>query len=232
MKRTIYIILCVATLGLTGYTTYYAMSHTAPAMVAVEAPAPVATTTPLKENTTSYTTKSGKKIKITETNPIGESLSTITITPEGFATNTPIVLDVNKLTNSLYADLNNDIYEELIITTTAQGSGSFGDVFIFTTASATQLLPIPFPEVTEDETKKGALFEGYMGHDSFSITEGKLIRVFPTYTKTDTNNDPTGTRRSVVYSLAEKGGTYSIVSAKGIVTSTSSVKVSTTTLSQ
>lgn len=212
MKRTIYSILCVIALGLLGYTAYYAMTHVATPEVVVT---PVATTTPpVIEDKNTYTTKSGKKIKLVETNPAGESLSTITITPSGFATNTPIVLDENKLTNSFYDDLNKDSYEELIITTVSQGSGSFGEVFIFTTASNTQLLPVTIPEITEDDTKIGATFEGYAGHDSFTVINGNLTREFPTYKKTDTNSEPTGPRKSIFYKLVEKNGMYSITFAK------------------
>lgn len=226
MKRYIYILLCVIALGLLGYTAYYVMSHQTKTPIVTETPTPVATTTPQVEDKNTYTTRSGKKITLVETNPVGESLSTIMITPEGFATNTPIVLETNKLTNSFYYDLNNDNFEELIITTVAQGSGSFGEVFLYTTASSTRLLPVEIPEMTEDDTKKGALFEGYMGHDSFSIIDGKLVREFPTYTKTDTNNEPTGPRKSIVYSLVEKKGVYSITFIKN--TATSSMSLSQT----
>ncbi len=229
MKRTTYSILCVIALGLLGYTVYYILSQkVAPPSVVVEVLPQVATTTPSVEDTSTYTTKFGKKIKLIETNPLGESLSTLTITTEGFATNSPIVLDVNKLTNSFYVDLNKDIYEELVITTIAQGSGSFGDVFIFTTASSTQLLPVTLPELTEDSTKKGALFEGYMGHDSFSVVEGKLTREFPTYAKTDTNNEPTGPRKSIVYSLTERNGVYIATFTRGTTTSPLPTNASTT----
>ncbi len=221
MKRNIYIILCIIALLLLGYTVYYAMSQTSKSPTTAEIIVPTASTTlPVVEDKNTYTTRSGKKIKIVETNPVGESLSTITITTEGFSTNTPIILDANKLTNSLYADLNKDTFEELIITTVAQGSGSFGEVFIFTSASATQLLPVEIPEMTEDDAKKGALFEGYMGHDSFTIVDDTLIREFPTYEKTDTNNEPTGPRRSLIYVMTEKNGTYSIAFTKGTTTAT------------
>ncbi len=218
MKRNIYIILCVIALGFLAYTGYYVVTHQAipNTQALASSTPPVATTTEvILEDKSLYTTKSGKKIRLLETNPTGESLSTITITTEGFATNTPLLLETNKMTNSLYVDLNNDSYEELIITTTAQGSGSFGEVFIFTTASNTALLPVIIPEMGEEDTKKGALFEGYMGHDSFSVVGNNLIREFPTYKKEDTNDEPTGPRRNITYSLREEKGLYSITLIKG-----------------
>lgn len=213
MKRSIYIALCIITLVLLGYTVYYAATHATQA----KAPEiPVATTTEvMPEDKSVHTTKDGKKIKLVETNPVGQSLSTITITPSGFSTDTPIVLEVNKMTNALYADLNNDGFEELVITTMAQGSGSYGEVYMYTTASATQLLPVSIPELKEDDTKVGALFEGYMGHDSFTIKNNELVREFPTYLKNDVMSDPTGPTRSIVYTLIEKNGEYSVALTQG-----------------
>ncbi len=220
MKRNIYIILCIIAVGLLGYTMYYILNSEKTPEVPVS---PVvneqATTTEIiASDTNIYTTKSGKKITLRETNPIGQSLSTLTITTEGFATNTPVILETNKLTNTFYADLNADSFEEMIITTMAQGSGSFGEVFLFTTASNTMLIPITIPEMTEDDSKKGSLFEGYMGHDSFTVLNNTLVRTFPTYMPTDTNDSPTGPTRSVIYTLNEKNGLYSTTFTKGTTT--------------
>jgi hypothetical protein len=227
MKRNIYIILSVATLGFLSYTSYYTITHINTPTVAVVATSTpvVATSTPVEDKTL-HVTSSGKKIRVTETNPDGESLSTITITTEGFATNTPIVLETNKMTNVLYTDLNNDSQEELIVTTMSAGSGSFGEVFIFTTASSTVLLPVTIPKMTENDTKKGALFEGYMGHDSFTLLGNTLVREFPTYKKEDTNDEPTGPTKRIIYSLVEKNGMYSIVFVQGTSTPAAQTAVS------
>lgn len=220
MKKNIYIILCIVSIGLLAYTIYYivntAKTPEVPASPIVNEQA--TTTEAVINDANIYTTKSGQKITLKETNPIGQSLSTLTITTDGFATNTPIILETNKLTNTFYADLNADSFEEMIITTMAQGSGSFGEVFLFTTASNTALLPIAIPEMTEDDSKKGSLFEGYMGHDSFTILNNTLVRTFPTYMQTDTNDSPTGPTRSVVYTLNEKNGLYSVTFVKGTTT--------------
>ncbi len=222
MKKYLYILLCVISIGLLGYTAYFALNSTAVKTVPLTASSTVqnATTTVPVEDKNTYTTKSGKKINIIEANPNGESLSTITITTTGFATNTPIVLDANKLTQFFYSNLNDDTFEELIITTQAAGSGSFGEVYIFTTASNTQLLPVTIPEISEEDTEKGRLFEGYMGHDSFITINNKLTREFPTYKKTDTNNEPTGPRKNIVYTIIEKNGTYEVVLSLGTTTAT------------
>jgi len=40
-----------------------------------------------------------------------------------------------------------------------------------------------------------------MGHDTFKIEGQKLVRIFPIYNKGDTNENPTGGRRKLVYGL-------------------------------
>ena len=56
---------------------------------------------------------------------------------------------------------------------------------------------IHFPEMREGD----ANFEGYMGHDSFTIEGRNFVRVFPVYDKGDTNGNPTGGRRKLAYGL-------------------------------
>lgn len=218
MKKYIYIALFVISLLLLGYTIYYIINNLekpSTPIVTISTEESATTTTPVVEDKSTHTTPSGKKIKLVETNPVGESLSTITLTTDGFSTNTPIVLETNKLTNSFYTDLNSDTYEELVITTTAQGSGSFGEMFVFTTASDTVLLPVSVPEISEEDTGKGKIFEGYMGHDSFGLIGNNLVREFPTYKKTDIMSEPTGPTKSIIYTLTEKNGVYSFMLKQG-----------------
>jgi hypothetical protein len=216
MKKNIYIALIVVATALLGYTVYYIFTHTgttqeAPVSVT---PPPTATSTETVEDKNTLTTKTGKKIKVEETNPQGQSLSTIVITPSGFATNTPVTLETNKLTKFFLTDLNKDTFDELILITTADGSGSYGDATIYTTTQDQGLITVKIPVIQESDTKKGGLFEGYMGHDTFSMVNGMLMREFPLYNATDTNSTPTGGTRKVIYTLEEKDGVYSIAFTK------------------
>jgi hypothetical protein len=45
------------------------------------------------------------------------------------------------------------------------------------------------------------IFDGYMGHDSFQIESQKLLRTFPVYKPSDTNQKATGGTRRIFYSL-------------------------------
>jgi hypothetical protein len=54
-----------------------------------------------------------------------------------------------------------------------------------------------------------------MGHDSFTIEDRKLVRMFPLYSEGDTNENPTAGRRKLVYGLVPhvsvNAGTYTLV---------------------
>jgi hypothetical protein len=56
---------------------------------------------------------------------------------------------------------------------------------------------IHFPEIRKGDSN----FERYMGHDTFTIEGRKLVRIFPVYQKGDTNENPTGGRRKLLYGL-------------------------------
>ena len=56
---------------------------------------------------------------------------------------------------------------------------------------------INFPEIQERDEN----FEGYMGHDTFKMEDQKLVRIFPIYNEGDTNQNPTGGTRKLVYGL-------------------------------
>lgn len=216
MQKSAYTLLLI-TLTLIGYTLFYSSTHpplpTTPLLSVTssttEEASSATTTEPDSPNT--LTTKSGQKITVTESNPNGLSLSTTVLTPSGFATNTPLTLETNKLRNFFLIDMNKDSFDELVLTTEAQGSGSYGEAFIYTTAFNRELIPVGIPKITENDTKKGGLFEGYQGHDTFGISPNKtLVQEFTTYTASDTNSTPTGPTKKIYYILSEKNGTYTV----------------------
>ena len=210
MKKLTYITLLLISLGTTVYTSYYTFTQYNNDQIIATAVITATTTAPAIETLDPNTlkTSTGKKITVQNTHPVGESVSTITITTNGFIDNTPVILKKNKLTNFFLADLNKDGFDELILTTLSAGSGSYGDVLIFTTAGDQALARITTPEVKEEDTKKGGLFEGYLGHDSFNLLDGALIREFPVYGKGDTNASSSLPTKKLIYSLVEEDGTY------------------------
>jgi hypothetical protein len=145
-----------------------------------------------------YTTKTGKTIIVSETHPVGRSLSTIEIRTRGFENEYhEIYLDRNPISDICLADLDGNGFDEIYIITKSAGSGSYGSVLGFASNKDKSLSMIHFPEIREGD----AHFQGYRGHDTFKIEGQKLVRMFPVYNRSDTNGNPTGSRRKLVYGL-------------------------------
>lgn len=230
MQKTLYSFTLLATLGLIGYTGYYTFTHYKNAAATPQAVILTATTTtPLPETGTSttYRTSDGKEITVTETNPLAETMSTISIHSTGFATNTQITLEKNKLQKIWLEDITNDAHEELILTTIAS-NGGYGEVILFTTASATQLLEIKTPQVTEEDTKPGKLFENYAGHDTFILANKTLTRSFAIKIPQQGTTTPLMSEKQVLYQVLEQGGIYTATFLP-ITSSSSSLVQATTT---
>ena len=145
-----------------------------------------------------YRTKTGKTIIVSETHSAGRSLSTIEVRTEGFEHDYGEVFeDRDPISDVFVADLDDNGFDEIYIITTAAGSGSYGTVLGFASNKDKSMSMIHFPEMQEGD----AHFEGYMGHDTVKIEGRKLVRLFPVYNKGDTNENPTGGRRKLVYGL-------------------------------
>lgn len=135
---------------------------------------------------------------VTESHPVGQSLSDITVESSGFEHNLDETLnDLDPIKNVHIADLDNNGFDEIYIITVSSGSGSYGNVIGFASNKDKSLSMIHFPLSQEEDE----LFAGYMGHDTFSIDENALVRSFPIYLSSDTNNNPTGGTRRVTYGL-------------------------------
>ena len=145
-----------------------------------------------------YKTKTGKTIIISETHPVGRSLSTIEISTKGFEHNyAETCEDRDPISDVFVADLDGNGFDEIYIITTSAGSGSYGTVLGFASNKDKSLSRIHFPETQEGNQN----FQGYMGHDTFKIEDQKLVRIFPVYREGDTNKNPTGGKRKLVYGL-------------------------------
>ena len=145
-----------------------------------------------------YKTKTGKTIIIAESHPVGQSLSTIEISSRDFAHKfMEIYEDRDPISDVFLADLDGNGFDEIYIITTSAGSGSYGTLLGFASNKDKSLSMINFPEIQEGDRN----FEGYMGHDTFRIENQKLVRIFPIYSEDDSNNNPTGGLRRLVYGL-------------------------------
>ena len=127
------------------------------------------------------------------------SLQQMTIIPSGLSiSNDTIKAEVDgKVLDAVIADLNTDGSPELLVFTVSAGSGSYGNVLGYSVNNGKSVSMIYFPSVAEDKI----LGKGYMGHDTFSIVENKLIHQFPVYNESDANASPTGGMRRIGYKL-------------------------------
>lgn len=125
------------------------------------------------------------------------SLNNISITGSvGETMIQPVVIsETDPMIEALLADLNGDNTPEVYCFTSGAGSGAYGTVIAYALLSDGAVSQINVQSM--DETMQ----EGYMGHDSFAIEEGRLVRSFPIYNEGDANSNPTGGIRRVIYAL-------------------------------
>jgi hypothetical protein len=133
-----------------------------------------------------------------KSHPIGLSLSTIEISTKDFEYNqSEKYEDMDPISNVFMAEIDQNGFDEIYIITSSQGSGSYGNVMAFASNKDKSISQIHLPEIQNDDKT----FQGYMGHDVFSIDDQKLVRIFPIYDKNDSNHNPTQGKRKVVYGL-------------------------------
>jgi hypothetical protein len=79
----------------------------------------------------------------------------------------------------------------------SQGS----DVLIAYAANGTSsITPIYLPAMENEDTK---LSKGYRGHEEIRMVENNIVRRFPIYKDTDTDDKPTGGMRQLQYKLTQ-----------------------------
>lgn len=94
------------------------------------------------------------------------------------------------------ADLVGDEQPELVVAVSSAGSGSYGEVHAYERRGV-RLTRIPIMPL--DDRHRA----GYMGHDVFSVEDGRLLRSFPVYSEGDANAEPTGGNAAFWYSFAD-----------------------------
>lgn len=93
------------------------------------------------------------------------------------------------------ADVTSDTHPDLVVTTSSAGSGGYGSAFVFQNHGEAWLAR-PAPDLAEDQQS------GYMGHDTFAIENGALVRRFPLYREGDPNAAPSGGFAAYAYDFA------------------------------
>jgi hypothetical protein len=99
--------------------------------------------------------------------------------------------------SALVDDLNNDGFPDLVLFIKTDTAGIYGTVYVFASDQNKNIVPIAMPDLMLD----GKLDVGYRGHDEFTMMEGTIMRKFPLYKTGDENNNPTGGRRAIQYTI-------------------------------
>ena len=147
-----------------------------------------------------YKTKTGKIFIINEEKP-SASISKITLTTKGFTeVNEPLQLEESDpFDHAFVADINGDDFDELYIITRSVGSGSYANIYGFSSNKDKSVTPIFIPELSDDDFVK--FFPKYMGHDTFYIENNKLMRKYKQFKKEDEQCCPTGEMKFLQYIL-------------------------------
>jgi len=152
---------------------------------------------------TEYKTKTGKKFIVSIDNSLGASIKYVEIKTDGFeAVNTThIIGEIDPVEKVFLADLDKNGYEEIYLLTRSAGSGSYGNIYGVASNKDKSATPIYVPKISKKQMEKGGLFEGFMGHNKFTVEDGKLLNKFPVYFKSDNNTNPTGGKQKIEYKL-------------------------------
>lgn len=137
------------------------------------------------------------------------SINLVTVraeTPEGKLG--PIEVEADgTITNVEVEDLNADGYPEIYVYVNSAGSGSYGSLIAYASNRNRSLSEIYLPPLEDDPDAS----RGYMGHDTFAVGEGALLRRFPVYREGDTNAEPSGGTRQVQYRLEAGEASWRLV---------------------
>lgn len=134
-------------------------------------------------------------VSFTVLSPNNAAKNIVYLTTKGVKGNSQISVETDDVVSRAeVADINANGFPEIYIYTVSGGSGSYGGLIAYE-ASKKKLTSIYSPDLNT----KASL--GYMGHDEFVIVEDSLVRNFPVYKSTDSNNNPTGGMRQIQYKL-------------------------------
>jgi hypothetical protein len=135
------------------------------------------------------------------------SENTLLIAPRGLELdNAKVQVAVDgTVTGAEIADLDGNGYPELYVYVNSAGSGSYGSLVAYAVNRGRSMSPIHLLASSPDSAE----LKGYMGHDTFAVANGRLVRRFRIYREGDPNARPSGAVRQLEYVLeaAEAGWT-------------------------
>lgn len=157
----------------------------------------------IEQNSKEYQTKTGKVFVVLVDHSQGASICDVKITTKGF-TASNLIYDlgtVDKIDTVFLADLDQNGFEELYIVSQSVGSGSYSNIYGMASNKDKSATSIYVPPISELHMEKGGFFEGFMGHNQFTVERGKLFNEYLVYLEDDSNSNPNGGKRKVLYGL-------------------------------
>ena len=150
-----------------------------------------------------FVSASAKKFIVEIDKSMGASIHGLKVLTQGFTVRNEEhdFGNVDPVEDIFLEDLDNNGFDELYIVTRSAGSGSYATIYGLASNNDKSATPIYVRPVSEYNTSSPGLFEGYMGHNSFEMKNGKLLNTFPVYKEGDTNARPSGGKRSIEYRL-------------------------------
>lgn len=163
-----------------------------------------------KINTTRYVSANREAFLVIDDKSMGASLSLLKVVTKGLAARKDTIDfgEVNPLDRVMQADLNEDGIAELYFFLRSAGSGGYGEVAGITYDKDKKVSKIVGYEMTAKE------FEGYMGHDVFSIEGNNVVTTYPVYKEGDANATPSGGKAKVFFGLQKGKGAWNLVPVK------------------
>ena len=159
-----------------------------------------------------YTTETGKKFKVKIDTGLEFSLQNIHIQTIGFEQINEkfSITEVDPIEDIFLADLNKDGFEELYVTTRSVGSGGYSTLYGFASNSDKSVSQINIPDLIGIDPDSEGLYEGFSGHNTYSIEDGKMVISFPVYMPGDSNAQPTGGERKIIYVLEKAEASWTL----------------------
>ena len=150
-----------------------------------------------------YFTKSGKIFIVDIDHSMGASICTVEVETKGFdiANTTHKLGTLDPVKDIFLSDLDDNGFEEIYLITQSAGSGSYVNIYGIASNTDKSTSPVYVRPVSEKQMEKGGLFEGFMGHNNFTLQNKKLINSFPVYKNEDSNAKPTGGNKKIEYRL-------------------------------
>ena len=100
------------------------------------------------------------------------------------------------ITDVWLSDIEPDGTPELVVAMSSAGSGTYGSVHVCGRGHG-ELARVGLRALDDSQRS------GYLGHDTFSLENGRLVRSFPRYEEGDSNATPSGQTLRLWYSFAD-----------------------------